>query len=91
MQEQHRDGKRIKLKIAVDAPEVVIPVQPDSHHTVVVDLGKISLSNSFFLMEVKGRNDPTKQLAIIEDMVIKLSSLQLFRFVCAFKKLSIYF
>lgn len=79
VQEQHRNGKRIKLNIVVEAPEVVVPVQSDSYHTLVVDLGKISVSNSFCLVQVEGGDELTKKSAIAEAMEVKLSNMQVSR------------
>ena len=59
VQEQHESGTHIKLDVSIEAPEIVIPLKSDSDEVVLADLGKLKLSNSFFLV-------PQEKTAIAE-------------------------
>lgn len=58
--------------MAIEAPEVVVPVRSDSDEMILVDLGKLKISNSFFIVSAESK-------AIAEDYDITLSDLQVFR------------
>ena len=73
MQEQHKNGTRIKLDISVKAPEIVVPLRSDSEEVILVDLGKLTLSNSFY-------HPPTEETALAEEYNIQLADLQIIRY-----------
>lgn len=73
VQEQHKNGTRIKLDISVYGPEIVVPLKSDSDHVILADLGKLTLSNSFY-------HPASEAKAIAEQYKIDLADLQVFRY-----------
>lgn len=74
VQEQHKNGTRIKLDVSIEAPEIVVPLKSDSEDVILADLGKLKLSNSFFIV-------PSESAAIAEAYDIRLSNLQVSRYL----------
>lgn len=72
VQEQHKNGTRIKLDVSIEAPEIVVPLKSSSDDVILADLGKLKLSNSFYVV-------PSEKTAIAEAYDIKLSNLQVSR------------
>ncbi len=54
---------------------MVVPVKSDSRHSVVADLGKINLKNSFRIIPVKEEGVVTKR-ALVDDLVVKMSDMR---------------
>jgi len=79
VQEQEKNGKRVYLNISIDAPGVLVPVRSDSLHMLVVYLGKISLVNSFRLLAVEGKEGVAQKSALLDDILVELSDMTLFR------------
>ena len=86
MQELHQDGQRLQLDVAIDAPEVTIPVSSQSQEVIVAYLGFLRLSNTFHLVErgagggaIPGTHQ--QQRAIFERYTIDLKDLQVYRLV----------
>ena len=81
VQEQHKSGQRLKLDVILNAPEVIVPLESQSKEVVVVDLGTLTLSNTFHLTRPEAEQDP----ALYEQYAIKLTQLQVFRYslVCS--------
>ena len=71
---------RLSMDIRLKAPLIIIPQSSDSHNAFVVDLGLITVGNSFSLMSAEGLPLP----AVVEKMDVKLTHLKLSRcfFVC---------
>ena len=78
VQEQEKNGKRVRVDVSIDAPLVVIPVKSDSRHSVMAYLGKIDISNSFSLVPVTGENMSMKS-AVTDKLVVKLSNMSVAR------------
>ncbi|XP_053190317.1 intermembrane lipid transfer protein VPS13C [Scomber japonicus] len=66
---------RLSLDINLKAPLIVVPQSSTSQNAVVVDLGLITVGNSFSLLPVEGFSLP----AVVEKMEMKLTQLKLSR------------
>ncbi|XP_073320353.1 intermembrane lipid transfer protein VPS13C isoform X2 [Pagrus major] len=66
---------RLSMDIKLKAPLIIIPQSSTSHNAVVVDLGLITVGNSFSLLQAEGFSLP----AVVEKMDVKLSQLKLSR------------
>ncbi|XP_046898786.1 vacuolar protein sorting-associated protein 13C isoform X4 [Hypomesus transpacificus] len=66
---------RLSMDIRLKAPLIIIPQSSDSHNAFVVDLGLITVGNSFSLMSAEGLPLP----AVVEKMDVKLTHLKLSR------------
>uniref|UniRef100_A0A3B1JJN7 Vacuolar protein sorting 13 homolog C n=1 Tax=Astyanax mexicanus TaxID=7994 RepID=A0A3B1JJN7_ASTMX len=67
---------RLSLNIRLKAPLIIIPQSSTSHNAFVVDLGLITVSNSFSLLPAEGFPLP----AVMETMDINLTHLKLCRY-----------
>ncbi|XP_036442421.1 vacuolar protein sorting-associated protein 13C isoform X5 [Colossoma macropomum] len=68
---------RLSMDIRLKAPLIIIPQSSTSHNAFVVDLGLITVSNSFSLLPAEGFPLP----ALMETMDIRLTQLKLSRTV----------
>uniref|UniRef100_A0A671VUQ2 Vacuolar protein sorting 13 homolog C n=1 Tax=Sparus aurata TaxID=8175 RepID=A0A671VUQ2_SPAAU len=66
---------RLSMDIKLKAPLIIIPQSSTSHNAMVVDLGLITVGNSFSLLQVEGFSLP----AVVEKMDVKLTQLKLSR------------
>ncbi|KAJ0001755.1 hypothetical protein NQD34_001551 [Periophthalmus magnuspinnatus] len=66
---------RLSMDIRLKAPLIIIPQDSNSHDALVMDLGLITVGNSFSLQQVEGVELP----AVVEKMEVKLSQLKLSR------------
>ncbi|XP_059213226.1 intermembrane lipid transfer protein VPS13C isoform X2 [Centropristis striata] len=66
---------RLSMDIKLKAPLIIVPQSSTSHNAVVVDLGLITVRNSFSLLPAEGFSLP----AVIEKMDVKLTQLKLSR------------
>ncbi|XP_067454112.1 intermembrane lipid transfer protein VPS13C isoform X1 [Thunnus thynnus] len=66
---------RLSMDINLKAPLIIIPQSSTSHNAVVVDLGLITVGNSFLLLPAEGFSLP----AVVEKMDMKLTQLKLSR------------
>ncbi|XP_026233856.1 vacuolar protein sorting-associated protein 13C isoform X2 [Anabas testudineus] len=66
---------RLSMDIKLKAPLIVIPESSTSHNALVMDLGLITVGNSFSLLPVEGCPLP----AVIDNMDIQLTQLKLSR------------
>ena len=73
VQEQHRNGTRIKLDVSLEAPQIVVPLKSDSEEVVLADLGRLTLSNTFY-------HPPMEKTAFAEEYSIHLTDLEVFRY-----------
>lgn len=67
---------RLSMDIKLKAPLIIIPQSSTSHNAMVVDLGLITVGNSFSLLQVEGFSLP----AVVEKMDVKLTQLKLSRY-----------
>ena len=85
VQELHQNGQRMKLNVAINGPEVTIPVSSVSREVIVAYLGFLRLSNTFHLVKGGVSGAPTtpgpagKQQPIFEKYEVELKDLQVFR------------
>uniref|UniRef100_UPI003AAD81DF intermembrane lipid transfer protein VPS13C n=1 Tax=Centroberyx gerrardi TaxID=166262 RepID=UPI003AAD81DF len=68
---------RLSMDIKLKAPLIIIPQSSVSHNAFVVDLGLITVGNSFSLLPAEGFPLP----AVVEKMEVKLTQLKLSRTV----------
>ncbi|GAA6110095.1 vacuolar protein sorting-associated protein 13C isoform X2 [Tachysurus ichikawai] len=68
---------RLSMDIKLKAPLIIIPQSSMSHNAFVVDLGLITMSNTFSLTPAEGFPLP----AVVETMDVKLTHLKLLRTV----------
>ncbi|XP_072321339.1 intermembrane lipid transfer protein VPS13C isoform X2 [Eucyclogobius newberryi] len=66
---------RLSMDISLKAPLIIIPQDSNSHDALVMDLGLITVGNSFSLQQVQGVELPV----VVEKMEVKLSQLKLSR------------
>ncbi|KAM7424819.1 hypothetical protein PAMA_000939 [Pampus argenteus] len=66
---------RLSMDINLKAPLLIVPQSPTSHNAVVVDLGLITVRNSFSLLPAEGFSLP----AVVEKMDVRLTQLKLSR------------
>lgn len=68
---------RLSMDIRLKAPLIIIPQSSTSHNALEVDLGLITVGNSFSLLAVEGCPLP----AVIDHMDVQLTQLKLSRSV----------
>lgn len=68
---------RLSLDINLKAPLVIVPQSSGSHSALVMDLGLITVANSFSLLPV----DEGPLPALVDDLDVQLSQLKLSRLV----------
>lgn len=68
---------RLSMDIKLKAPLIIIPQSSTSHDALVMDLGLITVGNSFSLLPVDGCPLP----AVIDNMDVQLTQLKLSRSV----------
>ncbi|CAL1603132.1 unnamed protein product [Knipowitschia caucasica] len=66
---------RLSMDIRLKAPLIIIPQDSNSHDALVMDLGLITVGNSFSLQQVDGCPLP----AVVDKMEVQLSQLKLSR------------
>ncbi|XP_023807842.1 vacuolar protein sorting-associated protein 13C isoform X3 [Oryzias latipes] len=66
---------RLSMDIRLKAPLIIIPQSSTSHNALVVDLGLITVANSFSLLPIEGCPLP----AVIDNMDVHLGDLKLSR------------
>ncbi|XP_072235878.1 intermembrane lipid transfer protein VPS13C isoform X2 [Leuresthes tenuis] len=66
---------RLSMDIRLKAPLIIIPQSSTSHDALVMDLGLITVGNSFSLLPVEGRPLP----AVTDNMFVQLTELKLSR------------
>ena len=54
---------------------MVVPVKSDSTHSIVADLGKIKLKNSFHVIPIT-EEGVVKKRALVDDLVVKMSDMR---------------
>ncbi|XP_029702157.1 vacuolar protein sorting-associated protein 13C isoform X2 [Takifugu rubripes] len=66
---------RLLMDIQLKAPLIIIPQSSSSHNAVLIDLGMITVGNSFSLLQAEGFSLPV----VVEKMNVKLTQLKLSR------------
>lgn len=67
---------RLSMDVRLKAPLIIIPQSSISHNALVMDLGLITVENSFSLEQAEGFSLP----AVVEKMDVKLRQLKLSRY-----------
>lgn len=67
---------RLSMDVRLKAPLIIIPQSSTSHNALVMDLGLITVENSFSLLQAEGFSLP----AVVEKMDVKLRQLKLSRY-----------
>lgn len=76
MQDAYQNATRISLKVNLKAPDIIVPVNSKSHDALLLDLGHITISNQFLMLEAV--NDEN-QKAVLDEMSLKLTDFSLAR------------
>lgn len=76
MQDVYTKATKIALNIDLKAPDVVIPVDSKSYEAILLDMGHISLTNAFLVLDIKNDLD---HKAVIDEMKMKLTNFKLIR------------
>lgn len=66
---------RVSMDIRLKAPLIIVPQSSTSHNALVMDLGLITVENSFCLLPINGCPLP----AVIDSMDVQLTQLKLSR------------
>lgn len=77
-QELSQKQPRISLNIKLLAPIVIIPKSSESTDAIIIDLGRLNVSNTFQILTKA--NDDKGLPAVLDSMVIELTSLRIFRY-----------
>ncbi len=77
-QEFSQKATRVSLNINMKAPVVIVPRNSKSNNAIVVDLGKLDISNRF---QIVGQRGPQGLPGVLDHMVIQLTSLKMARLV----------
>jgi vacuolar protein sorting-associated protein 13A/C len=75
-------SSRLSLDIRLKAPVVLIPQSSRSANALVVDLGQITISNSF-LITGAGQKSHDGLPPVLDQMIIELSQLKVSRYIRA--------
>lgn len=67
---------RVSLDIQLSAPIVIIPKSSESTDAIIIDLGRLNVSNTF---QVLTKKDDKGLPAVLDSMGIELTSLRIFR------------
>ena len=83
-----KSSSRIKLSVELEAPVLVLPLSATSHAAFILDLGELKLENAFVLASCMESNmsaknisfvSPSGQPAIVDQLTVSLTSIQLGR------------
>lgn len=77
LQSAYSKAKRIVLNIDLKAPDIIVPENSRSYNALLLDMGRINLSNQFKdLLTIKNENG---HHAVIDEIKMKLSDFKLIR------------
>ena len=74
--ELSQKATRISLSIKLKAPVIVVPQNSMSSNALIIDLGKINISNKF---EIVGKRNAQGFPGVLDKMTIELTDLKLSR------------
>lgn len=75
-QDLSEKATRIALFFKLDAPVIIVPQNSKSTNAIVLDLGKLDVSNSFLVV---GKKDSKGLPAVLDRMLIELTLLTIYR------------
>ena len=77
IQQLHVNGQRIKLSVAIDAPEILLPSSSTSPSIMVAYLGLLKLSNTFHAVDTSEQDSSLRP--VFEAYTVTLSDLCVYR------------
>ena len=75
---QQERQKRIKLSVSVQAPEITVPLNSESLEIVVLNLGQLTLTNMFHVLDTGFAAEQNR--ALYEEYLINLTDLEVYRY-----------
>lgn len=75
MQNAYIKATKISLNIDLKAPDIVVPVDSKSFHAILLDMGHVTLTNSFLHLDVRN----VEHSAVIDEMKMNLTDFKLSR------------
>lgn len=76
MQNVYAKATKIALNVDLKAPDVVIPVDSKSYDAILLDMGHMTLTNAFLVLDIKNELNHN---AVIDEMKMKLTNFKLSR------------
>lgn len=76
MQEAYKKATRISLNIDIKAPDIIVPANSKSLDAILLDLGHITLTNSFNDMKIKNE---VGHSAVVDEIKMMLQDFKLAR------------
>nr|XP_022907818.1 vacuolar protein sorting-associated protein 13-like isoform X1 [Onthophagus taurus] len=76
----YENAVQMSIRVTLKAPQVLIPENSNSLDGLICDLGNLTIQNTF--LEINVKNENTGSNAIVDEMELKLSDIQLSRVEC---------
>lgn len=76
-QDLSQKASRLSLDIKLKAPVIIVPQNSRSANAVVIDLGKLRVTNSFQMLS---RKNGSGLPAVLECMVVDLTLMKIYRY-----------
>lgn len=76
MKDAYAKATKISLNVDLRAPDIIVPVDSSSYHAVEIDLGLLSITNSFVILDIKNEFGYS---AIVDEMKMTLTNMKVQR------------
>lgn len=76
-QDLSQKSSRLSLDVRLKAPVIIVPQSSRSQNAVVIDLGKLRVTNSFQILSQK---DSAGLPAVLDIMTVELTLMKVFRY-----------
>lgn len=76
MKQAYEKATKISLNVDLNAPDIIVPVDSSSYHVLAIDLGHLSITNSFIVLEEKNKSGHP---AVVDEMRLKLTNMTIHR------------
>lgn len=76
MKDAYAKATKISLSVDLRAPDIIVPVDSMSYHALEVDLGHLSITNSFIILEEKNEKGHS---AVVDEMKLTLTNMKVQR------------
>lgn len=76
MKDAYVKATKISLNVDLRAPDIIVPVDSMSYHAIEVDLGQLSITNSFIILDIKNEMGHS---AVVDEMKMKLTNMKVQR------------
>lgn len=76
MKDVYAKATKISLTVDLKAPDIIVPVDSNSYHALEVDLGHLSITNSFIVLEIKNEQGHP---AVVDEMKLQLTNMKVQR------------